>query len=411
MRDWHKLTSYRGACKVPGGKLVAVQLWYAQGRLCRVQLDGDFFIDSVEDPSAVVEYMEKLLVVASAHKAVETVQERYPSAQLVGLTAEAIECAMNKAAEQANREMRPYEELTPHTQERPTSTVVQGSGLRIPYLSAVSRDGEKIEQLCFTWNNYDFDIIGDPQPRSPAMHMALDEILARDVARGARKPTLRFWQWDSNAVIIGLHQSVSNEVDRVRAKAHNFTVVRRMTGGGAMFVEPGNTITYSLYVPADFLDGLSGYEAYKRCDEWVILALQHVGIEARYKPLNDITSAAGKIGGAAQRRYRASHATGGSVLHHVTMAYDIDAAKMVEVLRISREKMSDKPVKSAVKRVDPLRSQTQLSRDELWHALENQAKTIIPHIRESKLDAQTTERAQLLAAEKYSSDEWTNRIP
>ena len=70
-------------------------------------------------------------------------------------------------------------------------------------------------------------------------------------------------------------------------------------------------------------------------------------------PLNDIASPAGKIAGAAQKRL-----AGGAVLHHVTMAYDIDADKMLEVLRIGREKMSDKGIKSANKRVDPLRSQT-----------------------------------------------------
>lgn len=52
------------------------------------------------------------------------------------------------------------------------------------------------------------------------------------------------------------------------------------------------------------------------------------------------------------------------MLHHVTMAYDIDAAKMSRVLNTSREKMSDKAVKSAVKR-GPDESQTGLSREHI----------------------------------------------
>ena len=60
-------------------------------------------------------------------------------------------------------------------------------------------------------------------------------------------------------------------------------------------------------------------------------ALKSLGIKAWYQPLNDIASDLGKIGGAAQAR------RSGAVLHHVTMAYDIDADKMVEVLRIGRE--------------------------------------------------------------------------
>src|SRR5699024_8153573 len=82
--------------------------------------------------------------------------------------------------------------------------------------------------------------------------------------------------------------------------------------------------------------------------------------QAYYKPLNDIATDQGKIGGAAQKRLAR-----GGMLHHVTMSYDIDAQKMVEVLRIGREKISDKGITSAVKRVDPLKSQTQLARDEV----------------------------------------------
>jgi lipoate-protein ligase A len=96
-----------------------------------------------------------------------------------------------------------------------------------------------------------------------------------------------------------------------------------------MFVEPGNTITYSLYVPESLVSGLSFVESYAYLDDWVIGALNDLGIAATYQPLNDITSPAGKIAGAAQKRF-----AGGAVLHHVTMAYDMDAAKMLEVLRI-----------------------------------------------------------------------------
>lgn len=53
------------------------------------------------------------------------------------------------------------------------------------------------------------------------------------------------------------------------------------------------------------------------------------------------------------------------MLHHVTMAYDIDAAKMARVLNTSQEKLSDKAVRSAVKRVDPMKSQTGLTREQI----------------------------------------------
>src|SRR5699024_120948 len=139
------------------------------------------------------------------------------------------------------------------------------------------------------------------------------------------------------------------EVDAEAAARHGIEVVRRITGGGAMFVEPGDTITYSIYAPQSLVAGMNFQQAYAHMDEWVIEALGKVGINAWYQPLNDITSDGGKIGGAAQARRR------GVVLHHVTMAYNIDADKMLQVLRIGREKLSDKGTTSAARRVDPLR--------------------------------------------------------
>ena len=109
---------------------------------------------------------------------------------------------------------------------------------------------------------------------------------------------------------------------------------------------------------------MSFADSYAYLDEWVITGLKSLGIDAFYQPLNDITSAKGKIGGAAQKRLG-----NGALLHHATMSYDMDGEKMVQVLRIGREKMSDKGTTSAAKRVDPLRSQTGLPRAEIIERL------------------------------------------
>jgi lipoate-protein ligase A len=149
--------------------------------------------------------------------------------------------------------------------------------------------------------------------------MAIDEVLLEEVAAGRRPPTLRIWEWPAPAVVIGSCQSLRNEVDTEEARRLGFTVVRRISGGGAMFIEPDNTITYSLYAPESLVAGLSFAQSYPFLDDWVIGTLTgDLGLAAWYQPLNDIASGQGKIGGAAQKR-RAS-----AVLHHVTMAYDID---------------------------------------------------------------------------------------
>ena len=253
------------------------------------------------------------------------------------------------------------------------------------------------------WTDYDWELLHEgPQP--PALHMALDAVITDEVGARRRAPTLRIWEWSASAVVIGRFQSLQNEVDAEAARRYGVEVVRRVSGGGAMFVEPGNTITYSLSVPQALVHGMSFQESYAYLDGWVIQALHELGIKAWYQPLNDIASEAGKIGGAAQAR------RGGAVLHHVTMSYDIDADKMVQVLRIGREKLSDKGTTSAKKRVDPLHSQTGLARGVI---IERMLQTFagMCRLRPGTIGAATLQEAERQAREKFSSAEWTALVP
>ena len=253
------------------------------------------------------------------------------------------------------------------------------------------------------WNQHDWQLV-HTQPQSPALHMALDEVITDEVGAGRRPPTLRVWEWASSTVVIGRFQSLRNEVDPEGARRHGIGVVRRISGGGAMFIEPGNTITYSLSAPESLVEGMSFQEAYAFMDAWVLKALRSLGIEAWYVPLNDIASGSGKIAGAAQARRSKA------VLHHVTMAYDIDAAKMLDVLRIGREKLSDKGTPSAAKRVDPLRSQTGLAREAV---IERMVETFRRDhgLTASAISPEELARAEQLVAEKFATPEWTAIVP
>ena len=255
-----------------------------------------------------------------------------------------------------------------------------------------------------TWRDHAWELVHEP-PQSPALHMALDDVFVDEVSAGRRAPTLRIWEWASPAVVIGRFQSLRNEVDMDAAQRHGIEVVRRISGGGAMFIEPGNTITYSIVAPLDMVEGMGFEQAYALMDAWVIAALGELGIQAWYQPLNDIASPAGKIAGAAQAR------RGKAVLHHVTMAYDIDADKMLQVLRIGREKLSDKGTRSAQKRVDPLRSQTGLEREAIIAALVDSFRLRHGGLNAGALKAGELERASALASDKFASAAWTTLVP
>src|SRR5690606_26982852 len=204
--------------------------------------------------------------------------------------------------------------------------------------------------------------------------------------------------------ILGRFQSVRNEVDPDGAAKHGVKVVRRITGGGAMFTEPQNAITYSLYAPESLVKGLSFVDSYAIMDDWVLDALRSVGVEAVYKPINDISAVQGKVGGAAQTR------RGGAVLHHVMADYDMNPATMLEVLRIGREKLSDKGSTSANKRVTPLREQTQMPRSAV---LDRLVETFDRRygLTEGAITAAELEAAERLARDKFLSDDWLYLLP
>ncbi len=98
------------------------------------------------------------------------------------------------------------------------------------------------------------------------------------------------------------------------------------------------------------------------------------------------------------------------MVHHVTMSYDIDAEKMLEVIRIGKEKMKDKGTRSAVKRVDPMRSQTQLPREDILRIFHDTFKEKYGAT-EGTITGEDLAVAQRACDEKFSTEEWTHRLP
>ncbi|WP_136041300.1 MULTISPECIES: lipoate--protein ligase family protein [unclassified Microbacterium] len=347
-----------GEYKVPGGKLVVVDLEIEDDRIARFRLAGDFFLEpdsALDDINAAVNG----LPAESDSTAIATaVRSALPDgAQLLGFSPEAVGTAVRRA-------------------------LVTAPG----------------------WRDFDWEIVHD-KAVSPRMNLALDEVLTARVGEGRRRPTLRIWEWNESAVVIGSFQSYRNEVDPEGAARHGFDVVRRISGGGAMLMAAGQIITYSLYVPASLVAGMTFADSYAFLDDWVLQALRSLGIDAVYQPLNDIASPTGKIGGAAQKRL-----ANGGVLHHATLSYDIDGQVMTEVLRIGREKLSDKGTTSAAKRVDPLRSQTGLERAEIIERFKDTFRSLTD-AETGAITADEYADAEALVASKFATEAWLHRVP
>lgn len=249
----------------------------------------------------------------------------------------------------------------------------------------------------------EWDVIA-PSPHPPHLHMALDEVLLERVIAGLRRPTLRIWEWVERALVIGSHQSVTNEVDVAAARGLGFTVTRRMSGGGTMLCEPGRTITYSLYLPERLVSGISFRQSYALLDGWAVRAFVEMGVPASYREINDIISPRGKIAGAAQARRR------GFVLHHTTIAHTMDVELMPRLIRIGRDRIADRGVRSAEKAVSPLSWFTSLSCAEvalnLHRHFSDELRTHPSHVSPAELEA-----AHHFVSMKYSTPAWINRLP
>src|SRR5713226_253283 len=251
------------------------------------------------------------------------------------------------------------------------------------------------------------EIVWDLIPASPQtahMHMALDEVVLERVIAGERRPTVRFWKWIERTLVIGSHQSVMNEVDDNAARRLGFTVTRRMTGGGTMLCEPERTITYSLYLPGTAVAGMSFRRSYAVLDAWAVRAFNGLGIPASYREINDIISPRGKIAGAAQARRR------GFVLHHTTIAHTMDPNLVPRLIRVGRDRLSERGVRSAEKPVSPLSWFTSTDCAGVARHMERSFASDF-HVRKSEVTTDELDAARELESTKYATAGWINRVP
>lgn len=190
------------------------------------------------------------------------------------------------------------------------------------------------------------DIIVENAPTQ----MAIDEAIASARRREETPNTVRMYRWKPSAVSIGYFQSIAKEVNLEECEKQGVDVIRRITGGGAVFHDYNGELTYSFVAPENDpkvpRDIMASYELI--C-EAIIKGLYHLGVASDFKPVNDIIAGGRKISGNAQTRRH------GIVLQHGTVLIDSNIEKMFQVLRVSDTKISDKMIKAVEERVTNIR--------------------------------------------------------
>lgn len=174
--------------------------------------------------------------------------------------------------------------------------------------------------------------------QDPGYNLAFEEYVLTHRRTG---DYLLLWQ-NGPAVVIGRNQNAEEEINRAFVEAHGIRVVRRATGGGAVYHDLGN-LNYS------FVTGAGAEEGMERFTRPVVQALQGLGLRAEAGGRNDILVEGRKVSGTAQRLLW------GRMLHHGTLLFDTDLSMAEGALRVDPEKFRSKSVKSVRSRVGNLR--------------------------------------------------------
>lgn len=197
--------------------------------------------------------------------------------------------------------------------------------------------------------NFDFRVL-DSVPRTAAEHMALDEVIMSAHSRNLIPNTLRFLQFKPCA-LVGLHQNVDQEVNVAYCRERGIDINRRITGGGNLYWGPLE-LGWEMYA-AKATPGIPRkvQEMYKLLLEGMVFGLHKIGLEAVYRPVNDIEIKGRKVCGS-----------GGTELHssfvfQCSLIVDFDIEEMLRVLRTPIEKLGDKAVKTMRERVTSVREQ------------------------------------------------------
>jgi lipoate---protein ligase len=234
-------------------------------------------------------------------------------------------------------------------------------------------------------------------------NMGLDEAILESVAGGLEPPTLRLYRWKPSAVSVGYFQGVRDEVNLDRCAELGIDVVRRLTGGGAVY--HADEITYSIVVPETHPLAAGGIlDSYKAICAGVVAGFKMLGIQAEFAPLNDIVAGGKKLSGNAQTRKR------GCLLQHGTILLGVDLEAMFTVLQVPNEKLKGKLIEDVKARVSSVSAMLghPVSYEEALPAFEQGFAEVLGGVGPRSLPgSDELRRAGNNARERFANEAWT----
>jgi len=235
--------------------------------------------------------------------------------------------------------------------------------------------------------------ISNEHNHDPAINLALEEYIFRQLPDN----NYLLFYVNEPSIIIGKNQNTVEEINAEYVKEHNLHIVRRLSGGGAVYHDLGN-LNFSFIMKDDG----SSFHNFKKFTEPVVQALHEMGIEAELTGRNDIQIGERKISGNAQFHSR------GKMISHGTLLFNSEMSNVASALKVSAEKYASKSTKSVRSRVaniaEFLQSPMTIEqfRLKILHSIFGSSEQVETY----ELTKEDWEKIHQLADERYRSWEW-----
>jgi lipoate-protein ligase A len=190
----------------------------------------------------------------------------------------------------------------------------------------------------------------DTGVREGRRQIAFDQALIDAHQAGAIPDTIRFLRFPPTA-LVGRHQALAREVNLDHCRAHGIGVARRITGGGAIYFDEGQ-LGWELVLHRSTLGIGSLAELARSICEAAAAGLSRLGIEARYRPRNDIEVDGRKLSGTG------GFFEGDTLFFQGTVLVDMNPADMLAALNVPQAKLARRALDSAAQRVVTLKELT-----------------------------------------------------
>ena len=249
-----------------------------------------------------------------------------------------------------------------------------------------------------------------PETADAYTNMAVDEAIMKARIENKVPNTLRFYMWNPSAVSIGRFQKLIDQVHLENCRKHGIDIVRRISGGGAVYHDSEGEITYSITAKLSDLGckTLDMPSAYQKICRGLNEAVKILGTKAEYQPPDpkrcpNLTIKGRKISGNAQSCKK------GVLLQHGTFLLDIDHTRMFTFLKVPWAKNIDDVLKVSKRKLTSTRQElnSQFSTEEAIHALVQGFETALGvQFVEGTLTEYEQKLAQKNRKERFVTEEW-----